>query len=59
MWFPNTEPFHTVKRFINHLDPKNDSKIPTKSEKKFRKTFEKMEEFSFVTPITGFSRPNT
>jgi hypothetical protein len=25
----------------------------------FRKTFEKMEEFSFVTPVTGLNRPNT
>jgi hypothetical protein len=31
----------------------------TKRKKKFRKTFEKMEGFSFVTPITGLSRPNT
>jgi hypothetical protein len=36
-----------------------DSKIPTKREKKFRQTFEKMEGFSFVTPITGLNRPNT
>jgi hypothetical protein len=28
-------------------------------EKKFRKTFEKMEEFIFVTPVTGLNRPNT
>jgi hypothetical protein len=27
--------------------------------KKFRKTFEKMEGFSFVTPVTGLNRPNT
>jgi hypothetical protein len=40
-------------------DPRNDSKIPTKSENKFRKTFEKMEGFSFVTPVTGLSTPNT
>jgi hypothetical protein len=40
-------------------DPKNDSKIPTKREKKFRKTFEKVEGFCFVTPATGLSRPNT
>jgi hypothetical protein len=26
---------------------------------KFRKTFEKMEGFSFVTPVTGINRPNT
>jgi hypothetical protein len=38
--------------------PKNDSKIPTKREKKFRKTFEKMERFSFVTPVTGLNGPN-
>jgi hypothetical protein len=37
----------------------NDSKIPTKREKIFRKTFEKMEGFSFVTPVTGLNRPNT
>jgi hypothetical protein len=40
-------------------DPKNDSKIPTEREKKFRKTFEKMEGFSFVTHVTGLTRPNT
>jgi hypothetical protein len=28
-------------------------------EKKFRKTFEKMEGFSFVTQVTGLNRPNT
>jgi hypothetical protein len=28
-------------------------------EEKFRKTFEKMEGFSFVTPVTGLNRPNT
>jgi hypothetical protein len=28
-------------------------------EKKFRKTFENMEGFSFVTPVTGLNRPNT
>jgi hypothetical protein len=28
-------------------------------EKKFRKTFQKMEGFSFVTPLTGLNRPNT
>jgi hypothetical protein len=28
-------------------------------EKKFRQTFEKMEGFSFVTPVTGLNRPNT
>jgi hypothetical protein len=33
--------------------------MPTKREKKFRKTFEKTEGFSFVTPVTGLSRPNT
>jgi hypothetical protein len=35
------------------------SKTPTKREKEFMKTFEKMEGFSFVTPITGPNRPNT
>jgi hypothetical protein len=39
-------------------DPKNDSKIPTKREKKFRQTSEKMEGFSFVTPVTGLNRHN-
>jgi hypothetical protein len=28
-------------------------------EKKFRKTFEKMEGFSFVTTLTGVYTPNT
>jgi hypothetical protein len=37
----------------------NGSKIPTKGEKKFRKTFKKMEGFSFVMPITGLNRPYT
>jgi hypothetical protein len=37
----------------------NDSKIPTKREKKFRQTFEKMEGFSFVAPVTGLNIPNT
>jgi hypothetical protein len=49
--------------YISHIHqlkhPKSDSKIPTKREKKFRQTFEKMEGFSFVTPITGLSRPDT
>jgi hypothetical protein len=40
-------------------DPKNDSKIPTKRENKFRQTFEKMEGFSFVTHVAGLNRPNT
>jgi hypothetical protein len=30
-----------------------------KREKKLRQTFEKMEGFSFVTPVTGLNRPNT
>jgi hypothetical protein len=38
---------------------KDDSKIPTKKENKFSKTFEKMEGFSFATPVTGPNRPNT
>jgi hypothetical protein len=38
---------------------KNDSKIPIKRENKFRQTFEKMEGFSFITPLTGLNRPNT
>jgi hypothetical protein len=33
--------------------------MPTKRKKKFRKTFEKMEGFSFLTPVTGLSRLNT
>jgi hypothetical protein len=36
-----------------------DSKIPTKKEKNFKQTFEKMEGLSFVTPVTGLNRPNT
>jgi hypothetical protein len=40
-------------------DRKNDSKIPPISEKKIRTTFEKMEGFNFVTPVTGLNRPNT
>jgi hypothetical protein len=48
-----------VDRMSSDRIPKNDYKIRTKREKKFRKTFEKMEGFSFVTPITGLNRPNT
>jgi hypothetical protein len=50
-----------ITEFIYQIlqDPKNDRKIPTEREKKFRKTFEKMEGFSFVTPVTGLNRPNT
>jgi hypothetical protein len=40
-------------------DPKNDSKTPTKRESIFNKTFEKMEGFSFATPVTGPNRLNT
>jgi hypothetical protein len=40
-------------------DPRNDSKLPAEREKKFRKTLEKMEGFSFMTPVTGVNRPNT
>jgi hypothetical protein len=49
------------KKWKEHVDriPKNDFKIPNKREKIFRKTFEKMDGFSFVTPVTGFNRPNT
>jgi hypothetical protein len=50
------------KNWKEHVDrmssDKNYSKIPTKREKKFRKTFENMEGFSFVTPVTGLNRPN-
>jgi hypothetical protein len=44
---------------VPKLDPKSDFKVPTKREKKLRKTFEKMEGFSFVTTITGLYRPNS
>jgi hypothetical protein len=46
------------KNWKEHVDriPKNYSKIPTKREKKFRKTFKKMEGFSLVTPVTGLSK---
>jgi hypothetical protein len=37
----------------------NNFKIPNKREKRFRKNFEKMEGFSFVTPVTGLNRLNT
>jgi hypothetical protein len=53
------------KNWKEHIDrmssdriPKNDSKILTKREKKFRKTFDKMEGFSFVMPVTGLKTPN-
>jgi hypothetical protein len=35
------------------------TRTPAKKEKKIRQTFEKMEGFSFVTPVTSFNRPNT
>jgi hypothetical protein len=47
------------KSTLTGQDAKNDFKIPTKREKEFRKTFEKMEGVSFVTPVTGLNRPNT
>jgi hypothetical protein len=37
--------------------PKMILKYQPKMEEKFRKTFEKMEGFSSVTPVTGLSRP--
>jgi hypothetical protein len=49
----------SVHSFLLVSLSQKDSKIPTKRENKFRKTFEKMEEFSFVTPVTGLSRSNT
>jgi hypothetical protein len=45
-----------VDRMSSYRIPKM---IPTKRENKFRKTFEKMEGFSFVTPVKGLNRPNT
>jgi hypothetical protein len=33
--------------------------LKNKMGNKFRKTFEKMEGFSFVMPVTGLNRPNT
>jgi hypothetical protein len=48
-----------VDRMSSDRIPKNDSKIPTKRENKFRQTFEKMEGLSFVTPVIGLNRPNT
>jgi hypothetical protein len=51
------------KNLKEHVDRVSSDRIPkmipTKREKKFRKTFEKMEGFSFVTPVTGLNRPNT
>jgi hypothetical protein len=35
--------------------PKIIVKYQPKREKKFRQTFEKMEGFSFVAPVTGFA----
>jgi hypothetical protein len=34
-------------------------KYQPKGLQKFRETFEKMEGFSFLTPVTGLNRPNT
>jgi hypothetical protein len=48
-----------VDRMSSDRIPKNYSKMPTSREKKFRQTFEKMEGFSFVTPVTGLNKPNT
>jgi hypothetical protein len=54
------------KNWKQHVDgmssdiiPKMILKYQPKMEKKFRQTFEKMEGFSFVTPVTGLNRPNT
>jgi hypothetical protein len=48
-----------LKTICEWRDPKNDSQIPTNREKKCRQTFDKMEGFSFVSPVTGLNRPNT
>jgi hypothetical protein len=54
------------KSWKEHVDRMSSDRIPkiilhyqSKEKKKFRKTFEKMEGFSFVTPITCLNRPNT
>jgi hypothetical protein len=39
--------------------PKMIVKYQPRGKKKFRKTFEKMEGFSLLTPVTGLNRPNT
>jgi hypothetical protein len=44
---------------MRRITTPNDYKIPTKWEKTFRQTLEKMVGFSFVTPVTGLNRPNT
>jgi hypothetical protein len=46
--------------FKEHVDRMSSDRIPKMFlEKKCRKTFEKMEGFSFVTPVTGLNKPNT
>jgi hypothetical protein len=47
-----------VDRMSSDRIPKVILKYQPKREKKFRKTFEKMEGFSFATPVTGLNRPN-
>jgi hypothetical protein len=46
-----------VQRYNAHREHIN--VIPTKRQNKFRKTFENMEGFSIVMPVTGLIRPNT
>jgi hypothetical protein len=54
------------KNWKEHVDRMSSNRIPKiilkyqpKWKKKFRQTFEKIEGFSFVTPVTGLKRPNT
>jgi hypothetical protein len=52
------------KNWRGHVDRMSSDRIPKmilkyQPKEKFRKTFEKMEGFNFVTPIIGLSRPNT
>jgi hypothetical protein len=44
---------------ISHANVENCLLNILKKAMKFRKTFEKMEGFSFVTPVTVLNRPNT
>jgi tRNA G10 N-methylase Trm11 len=54
-----------MKNWKDHVDRMSSERIQkmiikyqTKREKKFKRTFEKMEGFSFVTPVIGLNRRN-
>jgi hypothetical protein len=50
---------HFIQWYAHQLNLVIKQAYSTVRENKFRKTFEKMEGFSFATPVTGLNRPNT